>query len=102
MAPSCAASRKRPRPFLYREFPAYGGQQSVRLGDWKAVRKNLLPKGKRATPDLTVELYNLASDGGETRNVARENPQIIEKIMAIMRREHSPSVEFPFAALDGP
>ena len=29
-----------PRPFLYREFPGYGGQQSVRVGEWKGIRQN--------------------------------------------------------------
>src|SRR5262249_42708448 len=27
--------------YLYWEFPGYGGQQAVRLGDWKGVRQNL-------------------------------------------------------------
>ena len=47
---TASASRRRllgkeqaPRPFLYRESPGYGGQQCVRVGDWKAVRQNLNP-----------------------------------------------------------
>ena len=32
-APPLLGRRQRERPFLYREFPGYGGQQSVRVGD---------------------------------------------------------------------
>src|SRR5262249_28310828 len=42
--------------FLYWEFPSYGGQQALRMGDWKAVRQNL-SKGT-----VKTELYNLADD----------------------------------------
>src|SRR5690606_16194264 len=28
--------------FLYWEFPAYGGQQAVRMGQWKGLRQNIL------------------------------------------------------------
>ena len=27
--------------FLYWEFPSYQGQQAVRMGKWKAIRKNI-------------------------------------------------------------
>ena len=44
------------RDFLYREFTGYGGQQTIRVGDWKAVRQNLA-KGR-----LEIELYNIRQD----------------------------------------
>lgn len=86
------------RPYLYWEFRGYGGQQAVRMGKWKAVRQNIMKKGN---PDpLKIELYNLAMDIGETMDKADENPEVVEKIRAIMKKEHSPSELFPMPALD--
>ena len=84
------------RPF-YMEFPAYGGQQMARLGGWKAVRQNLLKD-----PEAPVELYDLDRDPGESTDVAAAHPDIVEGLRRKMIREHRPSKEFPFPALDGP
>ncbi|MGX1928359.1 arylsulfatase [Flagellimonas sp. 2504JD4-2] len=73
--------------FLYWEFPEYGGQVAIRMGDWKFVRQNL--KNPKAEP--TVELYNLAQDPAELNNVADENPEIIAKASEIFSKEHTDS-----------
>ncbi len=83
--------------YLYMEFPAYGGQQMVRLGNWKGVRQNLLKD-----PDAPVELYDLVTDIGEQANLALQNPEIVQKIREIMKTARRPSKEFPFPALDHP
>lgn len=90
------------RTFLYREFPAYGGQQSLRMGNWKAVRQNLLPTKKMINQGLkpTFELYDLASDLHEEHDVAAQHPDIVAKMTEVMKAQHTPSKEFPFAALD--
>ncbi len=31
-------------PYLYWEFYGYGGQQAIRMGEWKALRRNILRK----------------------------------------------------------
>ena len=60
--------RQQQHEFLYWEFGGYGGQQAVRMGDWKGVRQNML---RRNNPDpLKIELYNLRDDIGESRDVA--------------------------------
>ncbi len=82
------------RPYLYREFPAYGGQQSVRAGEWKAVRQNMT-KG-----NLEVELYNLRSDPGEQSNVAKEHPEIAERMTRLMETSRVPSRLYPLKPLD--
>ena len=88
-----------PRPFLYREFHGYGGQQAVRVGDWKLVRRHLLGTLKKpAAP--TTELYNLATDPTEKENVAAEHPDVVARLEQIMREQHTPSQEFPFPSLD--
>ena len=78
---------------LYWEFHEQGGKQAVRRADWKGVRLNAI-----ANPDAPLELYDLASDLGETRNVASAHPEIVREMERIMAREHIPSELFP--ALD--
>lgn len=100
-APTLLGVRQEPRPFLYREAPGYGGQQCVRVGDWKALRRNLNPdpKAKNQKPGA-VELYDLATDPGEATDVAGQHPDIVERLRAIMAREHVKSALFPIRALD--
>lgn len=70
--------------FLYWEFPEYGGQVAIRMGDWKVVRQNL----KNPTEDPTLELYNLVQDPEELNNIADQNPEIIAKAAEIFTKEH--------------
>ncbi|MEN9535372.1 MAG: hypothetical protein RIR37_645, partial [Verrucomicrobiota bacterium] len=91
-----------PRPFLYREFYGYGGQQFVREGDWKLLRLNLVAT-KRGPAAPVTELYNLASDPAEKHNVAAQHPDIVARLQAIMDKQHTPSKQFPFKhTLDKP
>jgi arylsulfatase A len=72
--------------FLYWEFHERGFQQAVRMGPWKAVR---LKK------DAPLELYNLASDPGEQREVAAANPAIVAKIEAYLKNARTESARWP-------
>jgi len=101
-APTLLGKKQPPRPFLYREFPAGGGQQCVRVGDWKAIRLNLMPagKGKKAQATPRFELYDLKHDVAETKDVASQHPDLVAKMQKIMREQHTPSTVFPFPALD--
>jgi arylsulfatase A-like enzyme len=99
-APTLLGKPQEPRAFLYREFPGYGGQQSVRIGDWKGVRQKLLPRGM-AKPNLHTELYNLHDDPGESKDVSKEHPDIVARIERLFREQHTPSEAFPIPALDG-
>ena len=84
--------------YLYWEFPAYGGQQALRMGDWKAVRQNMM---RRNNPDpLKIELYNLKKDIGESHDVAAENPEIVAKLRKAMTEAHVPSELFPLVPID--
>ncbi len=96
LAPTLLGRRQDPRPFLYREFPSYGGQQAVRVGDWKAVRQNM------NDGNLEVELYHLAQDVGERNNIADRHPEVASELTALMEREHTPSRLFPLKPLDSP
>jgi arylsulfatase A-like enzyme len=88
------------RTFLYRESPGYGGQQTVRVGNWKLLRQKL-NLGKKAKPEPPIaELYDLSKDRGETTNVATEHPEIVAQLLQVAAREHVKSEQFPIAALD--
>ncbi|MDX1637179.1 MAG: arylsulfatase [Balneolaceae bacterium] len=84
--------------FLYWEFPAYGGQQAVRMGKWKGIRKNIVKEG-----NMDIALYNLENDLREEHDVAAQHPEVVRKIQEIMRQEHSrANVEtFRMNALNG-
>jgi arylsulfatase A-like enzyme len=72
--------------FLYWEFPSYGGQQAIRMGRWKGIRRNLLEG------EVKTELYDLETDEQERNDIASQYPEIVEKIEEIMRREHTTPV----------
>jgi arylsulfatase len=80
--------------FLYWEFPSYGGQQAVRMGDWKGIRREL-QKGA-----VKTQLFNLADDIGETNDVAAKHPDITARIEKIMKEQHTASALFPLRAID--
>jgi len=89
-------AEQRTHDFLYWEFPAYGGQQAVRMGKWKGMRREM------QDGNLEIELYDLESDIAETRNVAADHPGVVARIRAIMEREHTPPAieRFRIAALE--
>lgn len=82
--------------FLYWEFPASGGQQAVRIGNWKGIRKNIFKN------DLHIYLYDLEEDVQEQNDVSEEYPEIVEKIERIFKEEHQPSdiEKFKMGVLD--
>lgn len=88
------------RDFLYREFPSYGGQQAVYLGQkWKGIRTDLMAKKPKGDP-LAVQLYDLENDPSESNDVAEDHPDIVEKIESLMKSERTVSDEFPIPRLD--
>lgn len=66
--------------YIYFEFYEQGGRQSVRFGNWKAIREPMFT-GK-------VQLYDLAKDLGETNNLADANPTIVQQAVAYMNEAH--------------
>lgn len=93
--PALLGKEQQEHEYLYWEFPAYGGQQAVRMGRWKGVRRDI-SKG-----NLTIELYDLEKDIAETTDVAAQFPEVVAKIEEIMKKEHTPAEidRFKMAAL---
>ncbi len=71
--------------YLYWEFPAYKGQQAVRMGHWKGIRKNIFEG------NMDIELYDLAVDQREQENVADQHQDIVRQIADIMTEAHTPA-----------
>ena len=85
------AGRRQPQPeFLYWELPPYNGKDgtfrpgrppgAVRMGEWKAVRSRL---------DGPLELFNLADDPGETRDLAPRKPAALARIEEYLKTARS-------------
>jgi arylsulfatase A len=89
-APTLYGKLQKPHDHLYWEFPEKLGQQAVRIGDWKGVRLNV-----KKAPEGPIELYDLKTDGAESKNVAAEHPEITARMAKIMRSGRTESVEFP-------
>ncbi len=85
LLPTLYGTPQKKHDFLYWEFPAYRGQQAVRMNQWKAIRQNMIDG------NLEIDLFNLETDIACQNNVALAHPDIIAKIEAIMASEHQPS-----------
>ena len=91
------SQQQKQHPYLYWEYPEYGGQQAVRIGKWKGLRMNI-HKG-----NLRLQLFDLGSDLQEQHDVAAQHPDIIKQMEDIMKKEHhTPEIaNFRMKALEG-
>ena len=53
-------------------------------------RYNLLKGGK-------IQLYNLLEDPGETKNLAKEHPEMVAEFDSLMKASRTPSEYFNFS-----
>jgi arylsulfatase A len=81
--PELLGKKQSSHDFLYFELYEYGGQQAVRMGEWKAVKQNML-KDKNAK----WELYNLKEDIGEKNNLAAKYPNKVKKADQLAKQSH--------------
>jgi len=77
--------------YLYWEFHERNGRQAIRKGDWKLVRYDVF-----SPENTTTELYNIAQDPAETRNVVEENQLITEELLHLMEGARIESPVFTF------
>lgn len=76
------------REFIYWEFPQQDGQIAIRLGKWKGVKRNIRKKGYAQT---AWELYDIENDQFERKDLAAEQPVLIQRLNEIVLTEHQPS-----------
>ena len=81
--PTLIGKKQEPHDYLYWEFPSYGGQQAIRIDQWKGIKKELL-KGPS-----NLHLYNLNDDPKELNDLADSHPQIINKMEVLMKKAHT-------------
>jgi arylsulfatase A-like enzyme len=74
------------RNYFYWELHEGTPIQAVRWDDWKAVRNG---------PAHAIELYNLDSDEGESRDLAAAHPELVAKADAFMRDAHREHPDWP-------
>ena len=77
-----------PRPPMYWEFHEAGFSQAVLLdARWKAIRNKRL--------SAPVEIYDLAADLGEEKNVATAHPALVERARTAFEQERTESPDWP-------
>jgi arylsulfatase len=79
---------------MYWEFPTQGGQQAVRFGRYKGVRRGI------ASGKAKIEVYDLQTDVSETTDISAQRPELVEQVAARFKSEHTPSKEFPLPGVD--
>jgi arylsulfatase len=72
--------------YLYWEIHAGLGHQAVRMKQWKAVRNRI-----KNNPTPSIELYDLASDPGEQKDMASAKPEIAAQLAENMKSARVPS-----------
>jgi arylsulfatase A-like enzyme len=76
IAPTLLGKPQKDHEYLYWEFSERGFAQAVRMGNWKGVKP---------TPESAIELYDVAKDIGETKDLAASQPGVVAKIADIMK-----------------
>src|SRR4051812_14504308 len=97
IVPTLLRKRKQPEhEYLYWEFSGYDQQQAVRAGKWKIIRSGV------DAGDPPYELYDLSTDIGERNNIAKEHPEVVERLAKYAKEAHTPSKLFPLLAKEKP
>jgi len=92
-------SDQRQHPYLFWYGSEKGGKRSVLQWPWKLLHlntgtaepsdeaeKSTAKKKSAAAKPLEVQLFNLETDPTESKNVAAENPELVQKLEAIMKQ----------------
>jgi arylsulfatase A-like enzyme len=85
--------RQKTHKYLYWEFYEQGSRQAVRFGDWKVIREPIMRGEMWKTlrePKMIgrVELFNLATDPREEKDLSAEKPLILKRGIHYMNEAH--------------
>ncbi len=84
-------NQQKKHKYLYWEFHEKGGRKALRKGEWKLINYNVFNPKK-----TTVELYNIAADPKEEKNVADQYPEIVQELNRLMNSARTESSVFTF------
>jgi arylsulfatase A-like enzyme len=94
--PLLRGDKQKKHDFLYFEFCKGDNQtifsQAVRKGTWKAYRR--ANRGGGMSP---LEIYNLTDDPFEEKDLAKDQPEIVKEMVAIIDKAHTPLAGQPKA-----
>lgn len=76
------------RDYFYWELHEGSGAsiQAARFGDWKAVRNG---------PSQPIELYDLKTDAAESRDLAKEKPDLVAKAESLLKSAREDHPDWP-------
>jgi arylsulfatase A-like enzyme len=74
------------RESFYWESHQKSFHQAIRVDGWKGVRHGLTG---------ALELYDLATDVGETNNVAARNPDVVARLTALLDAARTENADYP-------
>ena len=77
------------RDYFYWELHRGDVARAARFGSWKAVKNGF---------EKPIEIYDLSNDSGESKNLAEERKDLVEKAESIFKEAHRPDPNWP---LDG-
>ena len=81
------AKRQDRHEYLYWEFYERTFRQAVIRENWKLIRSDM--------DDERIELYDLDEDIHEDRNLAKEQPALVQSLLAKMEEAHRPHPNWP-------
>lgn len=99
-----AGPDRRTRPNLREAVVSHSenGTFAIRRGPWKLVLDNqtsggwMTPTGKRPEPGAPGQLYNLADDLGEMRDLWAERPDVVKELTSLLQKYRRDGRSVPF------
>lgn len=88
--PTLLGRRQATHPYLYWEFGERTGDQAILKDKYKLIKKGH-KRGK-----LVTELFNLENDEGEKKNIAKQYPELVQELEALMNQARTKSDKFEF------
>jgi arylsulfatase A-like enzyme len=87
-------AEQKQHPYLFWSFNEQGGKRSVLQWPWKLIHlntgstdaapKKAANKTVAAVKPMEVQLFNMEADPAEQKNVAAENPAIVQRLEGLM------------------
>lgn len=84
------------REFMYVEYPEAASQRVVMFERYKVIWPTLKKDAGK------VEVYDMETDPGETRDLASQLPKVVARAVEIAKKEHRPNKDFPLPGIDPP